>query len=663
MRKFTLALCAFFLLIKFSWAQLVVNEVSQGTLEKEYVELLVIGTPNCSNETVDLRGWIVDDNNGTFKPNTGSGIAPGCIRFTTNSIWQNIKIGTLIVIYNEADRNSAIPANDIVTNDNDCLLIIPGNDTDLIERHTSLPDDNTTNYPTSGFGTLLGWIVNGMKNGGDAIQTRKPGSLNVPHHAVSWDDNNLNTIIYFSEDAGGKVFAMQNINSNDIFDQNNWVSLPTSLTSNQTPGAPNNTANANWINSLTNNCSSFSGGLNSVSISNNPATVCAGQNVTLSAITTPSASSAATYTWKQNGVTTGTNASTLTVNATTSPITYSVTVADACGSPVTTFTTIVGGVGGDASFTPASQTYCETDAIVNLVPTNTGGTFTISPATAALDATAKTFNPALADKNVFYTIKYTTAGSCGDEKSNIFSVSSGQTAKISIDKPAPYCLGETITLSSSSVLGNTWSTGETSQSIQVKTSGTYSLTVSGCAGATTTDFATIQFSSVTADFEPSITEGNVPLDVTFTDKSENAVSYVWNFGDDSNLSDLKNPVHTYVKEGEYEITLIVKNPENCVDTASYTFIKISSTIFIQIPNVFSPNNDGPNDLFKLKTSGVKSLSCKIYNRWGKQVAKFEDANGFWDGGNYADGVYFYLINVTFIDNSTKEYNGNVTLLR
>lgn len=667
MKKTLAALSAFFLLINFSWAQLVINEVSQGTGNQEYVELLVVGTPNCTSETVDLRGWIVDDNNAVFNPTavtTGTGIAMGCIRFKSVTFWQDIKIGTLIVIYNDGDKNPEIGADDLSTTNGNCVLIIPGDNNTLLERHTTKPDQSSQTYPTSGFVNTSGWSVNSMQGSSDSFQTRKSGNLTVPHHAVSWGNNSFNNIIYFSGSASAKVFSMENTISNDIFDQSNWVSLPTSLTSNQTPGAPNNAANAAWINSLTNNCSSFNGGLNSVSISSNPLPpFCSGQNIILTAVTTPSASAAATYTWKQNGVAIGTNVSTLSITASNTATTYTVNAIDACGSAVATFTSIVGGSGGDATFLPASQTFCESEGIINLVPNNTGGTFTINPPTSALDATAKTFNPALADKNVFYTITYSTSGSCGDTKSNIYSVSLGKSAKILVSKLGPYCKGETIILSSSVTNGNTWSTGETTNTIQVTTTNTYSLSVSGCNNSTTSDNVGILFSSIKADFEPSIKEGNAPLEVIFTDKSENATTYYWEFGDNSTSSDLKSPTHSYVKEGEYTVTLNIKNTDGCLDTTSYKFIKVSENISLIIPNVFSPNNDKTNDFFTIKSSGVKAFSCIIYNRWGKQVVKLEDVNTLWDGGNYADGVYFYIMNVTFIDDTTKEYNGNVTLLR
>ena len=82
--------------------QLIINEVSQGTGSSEYVEFVVIGTQTCTTPvpSLDLRKVIIDDNNGYFAPGSGTGIAPGAIRFANIQFWQSIPQGTFIVIYN-----------------------------------------------------------------------------------------------------------------------------------------------------------------------------------------------------------------------------------------------------------------------------------------------------------------------------------------------------------------------------------------------------------------------------------------------------------------------------------------------------------------------------------------------------------------------------------
>ncbi|MEO8759416.1 MAG: hypothetical protein ABI388_00660, partial [Bacteroidia bacterium] len=128
-----------------------INEVSQGASgAKEYVEFVVIGTPTCTTiPCVDLRKYILDDNNGTFSVGTaGVGIANGCMRLTNVAFWSCIPAGTIIVIYNDADLNASMPAVDTSMTDGNCRLIIPAGSCGLIEKNTLLPSTGSSTYPT-----------------------------------------------------------------------------------------------------------------------------------------------------------------------------------------------------------------------------------------------------------------------------------------------------------------------------------------------------------------------------------------------------------------------------------------------------------------------------------------------------------------------------------
>ncbi len=77
-----------------------------------------------------------------------------------------------------------------------------------------------------------------------------------------------------------------------------------------------------------------------------------------------------------------------------------------------------------------------------------------------------------------------------------------------------------------------------------------------------------------------------------------------------------------------------------------------------IPNTFTPNNDGVNDIFKIE-SLVSNSSLTIYNRWGSAVYKSINYQNNWDGGNCSDGVYYYILYTA----DSKQYKGTVTILR
>jgi gliding motility-associated-like protein len=107
------------------------------------------------------------------------------------------------------------------------------------------------------------------------------------------------------------------------------------------------------------------------------------------------------------------------------------------------------------------------------------------------------------------------------------------------------------------------------------------------------------------------------------------------------------------------------NEYGCADTAEVT-IKINDGLFV--PNVFSPNGDGQNDLFKIENFGYQKVEeFRVYNRWGKLVYETIDGTQGWDGnynGKHADaGTYYYQIKIRLTDNEAKIFKGDLTLVR
>ncbi len=292
-------------------AQLVINEVSQGSNNKEYTELLVLGSTGCPTECVDIRNWIVDDNNGWFAAGSGTGIANGHIRFRNTSQWSCVKPGSLIVLYNNSDINPNLPPQDETDANNDCVYVLPYSSI-LLERNSNVPNLSNPNFlgPYALGGNWNGVI---MRNGGDSYQTVSPSNLTQPHHAVSWGNNTSNTIIYFAGSASGDVFYMSNNIDDDPSLTTNWSIGSTSTQ--ETPGAPNNAANAAWINGMNNNCmpASFADAGADVGY-------CVGDSNTSTTLT---ASGGVSYVWSTGDMTASTTVSPV---ATT---TYTVTVTDA----------------------------------------------------------------------------------------------------------------------------------------------------------------------------------------------------------------------------------------------------------------------------------------------------------------------------------------------
>ncbi|MEX1193208.1 MAG: hypothetical protein WEA99_14655 [Brumimicrobium sp.] len=226
---------------------LLINEFSNGsTGSQEFYEFIVAG--QCG-ETVDVRGYIIDDNNGTFTTDYnnpgGTGIALGHLRLTNHAQWSDIPVGSVVVVYNEDDPNPSLPADDPFDSDNDSLYVIPHNNTTLFEIYSDIPnanDPDSTYTPATTASTS--WNPLGIANGGDAIQVRMPDGTYF--HGVSYGG---------SEISGGpdgtkiKNSGMGGENGSftagDFKDPNNWLigSAPTD----ETPGTFNNASNEEWL--------------------------------------------------------------------------------------------------------------------------------------------------------------------------------------------------------------------------------------------------------------------------------------------------------------------------------------------------------------------------------------------------------------------------------
>jgi gliding motility-associated-like protein len=155
--------------------------------------------------------------------------------------------------------------------------------------------------------------------------------------------------------------------------------------------------------------------------------------------------------------------------------------------------------------------------------------------------------------------------------------------------------------------------------------------------------------------------------VQFTNTSKHYNTSMWWF-DDGDTSSETSPAHHYTTRiGWQDVCLLVyMDGVPCQDTACDS-IFISFIPLIGVPNAFSPNGDGVNDLVKVEGKGITDIEFTIYNRWGEIVFRTHDATQGWDGiykGKAQDmEVYAYYVNAGFIDGSRKELKGNITLLR
>jgi gliding motility-associated-like protein len=218
-------------------------------------------------------------------------------------------------------------------------------------------------------------------------------------------------------------------------------------------------------------------------------------------------------------------------------------------------------------------------------------------------------------------------------------------------------------------------TGATSLTLSNVATGNYSLQVTdanGCmangAGGVTT-FSVPASTAVHAQFStnPSLPTGTVPLAIIFNNTSNGASNYIWSFGDAANTyTTSTNANFTYTSIGTYTATLVAINGA-CSDTARVVIVAEIPTSII-IPNIFSPNGDGVNDEFFIINTGMSSMNCDIFNRWGQLLYTLTAPDQSWDGklinGDKApEGTYMYILEAHGLDNKVYKQQGTVTLVR
>ena len=152
---------------------------------------------------------------------------------------------------------------------------------------------------------------------------------------------------------------------------------------------------------------------------------------------------------------------------------------------------------------------------------------------------------------------------------------------------------------------------------------------------------------------------------TFTSTSSNYTQLSWNFGDSTAAGDEVSPTHIYQKTGPMRVCLTASNGL-CADSICKE-LYVAFKPLIGVPNAFSPNGDGVNDIVFVEGEGITELVFRIYNRWGEKVFESHDQslgwNGIYKGVLQEVDVYTYTVEATFVNGQTIPLKGNITLLR
>ena len=209
--------------------------------------------------------------------------------------------------------------------------------------------------------------------------------------------------------------------------------------------------------------------------------------------------------------------------------------------------------------------------------------------------------------------------------------------------------------------------------IQYNTPGNYNITLTaanflGCSGNTSHSLAVAPLPVITTQPTQLIVSNEVVLPVTY---SSGIVRYAWEPPDDLSCTDCPNPVAKPSFTRTYTVTVTDSN--SCVSSAEVLVDVVCTKENYFVPNTFSPNNDGMNDVFYPRGRGLARVqSMRVFNRWGQIVFERKnfmanDPSAGWNGRRGSEPMpsdtYVYVIEFVCDNAMVIPFKGNITLIR
>ena len=245
------------------------------------------------------------------------------------------------------------------------------------------------------------------------------------------------------------------------------------------------------------------------------------------------------------------------------------------------------------------------------------------------------------------------------------------------------CVGmiNNTTISGGSVATWQWNFGDNTSSnqnspIHCYHEGTFTVSLtaisdSGCVASQTMPGSILVYPKPKADFYFTNTDLDV-LDATtgIVSSAHGASTYAYLISDGTHIVGQANFQHTFPNEsaGTYSVIQFVSNSFGCKDTI-IKMIEIKPGFTFYIPNAFSPNSDGVNDVFKGTGIGIKTYTLMVYDRWGNLVFTSNDLETGWDGtfngGTKVslEDVFVWKVELRDDYNKEHDYKGTVSLIK
>jgi gliding motility-associated-like protein len=174
----------------------------------------------------------------------------------------------------------------------------------------------------------------------------------------------------------------------------------------------------------------------------------------------------------------------------------------------------------------------------------------------------------------------------------------------------------------------------------------------------------------TAEILPSDTTldlgESIQLSSSFSPYAPSTISsYSWTPALGLSCIDCPNPIATpYAKQTQYVLTITYN--DHCTASATMNIL-VEGGKPVYIPNSFSPNGDGNNDIFQVYGAGIKTIDLKIFNRWGELVYQSNNQFSGWDGTYKGvlqnPSVFVYQVAITYLNDKQDKQVGSITLIR
>lgn len=168
--------------------------------------------------------------------------------------------------------------------------------------------------------------------------------------------------------------------------------------------------------------------------------------------------------------------------------------------------------------------------------------------------------------------------------------------------------------------------------------------------------------------------GSAPADISFSAYVTDAVIHnEWQIASDIDFEYIdyrfndQNIDYTFTEEGTYYVRFVGSNHDGSCEAVGETYTISIGASDLRIPNAFTPNDDGINDIWRVAYRSLLSFSCTIFDRYGNEIYSYRDPSGGWDGkykGKVVKpGVYFYVIEAEGADGTKYKKGGDINILK